>query len=232
MADIAMNCPNRLYPSANLPWDEMGLDMGGTPFVQTTMASRPMIERFKAENKVDITNVIYLTDGDGTGSFVFKLPYAPRKADGTTKIVQQIYMVDPKTKRRMTFRTDSVVSSIQREMTAFIRTITGCKHIGFYIADSRSVRDRMRQMSTRLLDEEATKAVEKNWRRDGYYQAPNYGYDSYYYVKSNDLDIADSDYKITEDMSTKKMAREFNDAQNDKRRHRVLVSKFAQDIAA
>ena len=232
MAMVAMNWKSRMYPRTYLDWDQMGLALGGTPFTHTVMASRPMIERFKAENKVDITNVIYLTDGDGTGCFKFTdIKSSPLKADGTAKIEQHIYLNDAKTRRRVELKLGyTSQNQHQKAMTEFVRSVTGCKHIGFYIGNTTAIKGYIRQNVE--LSEDANAEINKQWRKDGYYSMPMIGYDMYYFVKDSDLNISDDDYNVTGDMSSKKIAHVFTKAQDDKRKHRVLVSKFAQDIAA
>jgi hypothetical protein len=54
----------------------------------------------------------------------------------------------------------------------------------------------------------------------------------YYYVRQGSGNLNDNEYELDGDMTNKKIAKIFSDAQGDKRKHRVLVSKFAQDIAA
>jgi hypothetical protein len=232
----AMNWGNKMYPRIYMPWNLMGLGLGGTPYTQTVMASRPMIERFKAEHKVDITNVIYLTDGDGTGCFSFAgIPHSPMREDGTPKIEQHIYLTDQKTRRRVELRrlgnAGQEANQHQEAMTQFVRSVTGCKHIGFYIGGSHSVRSYIRK-NAQEMGESALEAMEKQWREDGFYSAPNIGYDNYYYVRDTNLDTQLKDYKVSGDMSTGKITKAFSKAQGDKRKHRVLVSTFAQEIAA
>ena len=236
MATAALNWQNKIFPRVPLPWDQMGFSLGGTPFVQAVMASRPMIERFKAAHKVDITNVIYLTDGDGTGSFAF--PEVKRSSinteTGKPKIEQHVFLVDQKTRKRVEFNMISnswYNNDFQKKMTMFVREVTGCKHIGFYVGDSHSVRGSLREAMGEDYDLRS-KEVDKFWRENNYYSVPAIGYDMYYYVKANDSNVEDSDYNISSGQTKNQIARVFMDAQNDKRRHRVLVSTFAKDIAA
>lgn len=232
MATIAMNWKNRLYARTYLNWDEMGLDLGGTPFTQCVMASRPMIEKFKQDNGVDITNVIYLTDGDGTGCFTFtdikRSPYNPET--GKPRFQQRIYLIDPKTKQRVEFSHGIDNDAIQHQtaMTQFVRKVTGCKHIGFYIAESSILKYRVSSVSG------VEKAAEndKFFRENGYFSAPHIGYDMYYYVAAPKRNVQDKDYEVKESDTVNKIAKTFTDAQESKRRHRVLVSTFAKDIAA
>ena len=236
MATVALNWGNKMYPKIPLKWDNMGLSLGGTPFTQTVMASRPMIEQFKADRKVDITNVIYLTDGDGTGCFTFP-EIKPGAVDPVTrkpKIEQHIFLIDRKTKRRVEFSSGGMydyANNHQVKMTQFVRSVTGCKHIGFYVGDSHSLK-RSIYRALGQADEKRIEAFEKFWKANGHYSLPSIGYDMYYYVRQTGDNLDDNDYTLTEDMSSKKIAKVFSNAQGDKRKHRALVSKFAQDIAA
>jgi hypothetical protein len=236
MAMVALNWHNKMYPRVPMTWENLGFSLGGTPFIQTIMASRPMIEKFKADHKVDITNVIYLTDGDGTECFRFPEVKTSRINPETGKpaIEQHVYLIDPKTKRRVELNVGNIYlnqKDWQTAMTLFVRSVTGCKHIGFYVAESYGVRSRIKSAMGEL-SEDQNKAFENFWSANGYYSLPNIGYDMYYYVRSSNTNVEDKDYNINQDMSSKRMGRVFSDAQADKRKHRVLVSTFAKDIAA
>lgn len=228
MAVVAMNYRNVMYPNVYIPWENNGWKLNGTPFAQTVMASRPMIERFKNATKCDIVNVIYLTDGEGGGCFTFKdIPwvYTYSSKPKTKKIV---YMIDPVTKERLEF--DPHASHQQQaKITEYVRKITGCKHIGFYIGSRGDLRSTMRLANG--ADELEYKARQKNLREHGYFAIPNLGYDNYYYVQSASKNVDDDDFEFTEEMTKRKMASVFIDAQEGKRKNRVLISTFVKDIA-
>lgn len=235
LAMAAMNWSNRMYPRVPMEWDSLGFGLGGTPFIQSIMASRPMIERFKADHKVDITNVIYLSDGDGTGCFTFPEVRSSKinPATGKPAIETHVYLVDRKTKRRIELDQNMRYGGNQWQsaMTSFVREVTNCKHIGFYICGSYGALHRIRgAMGDAGADK--TAAFEKFWKENGYYSLPNIGYDMYYYVRSSNLNATDKDYDLSEDMTSRKMGTVFSNAQSDKRKHRVLASTFAKDIAA
>ena len=235
MAIIAMNWQNRIYSRTPLPWDSMGLALGGTPFVHTVMASRPLIEAFKTETKTDIVNVIYLTDGEGFDCFTFKEVKSSRinPETGKPRIVNKVFLIDQKTRKRVELEVSNGYydnGQQQVKITEFVRELTGCKHIGFYVADHSAIRSKIRSLKEGITEEQ-DKAIEKFWRENEYYSTPHIGYDMYYYVKARTY-LSDGAYAVSGDMSTKKIARAFSDAQFDKRRSRVMVSRFAQEIAA
>jgi hypothetical protein len=118
-------------------------------------------------------------------------------------------------------------------MTEFIRDITGCKHIGFFITEPRtSIIGVINEHTGEYVPPEEVSKINKSWKDDGYYSRTNIGYDMYYYVKSENMNAKDEDYELDSDMTSKKIAKVFSDNQESKRKHRILVSKFAQDIAA
>jgi hypothetical protein len=121
----------------------------------------------------------------------------------------------------------------QTAMTSFVREATGCKHIGFYLCESYGALRRIRAaMVSANASEEKLAAFEKFWKENGHYNLPNIGYDMYYYVRTANLNATDKDYDLSEDMTSRKMGTVFSNAQSDKRKHRILVSTFAKDIAA
>lgn len=236
LAMVAMNWHNKMYPKVPMEWGNLGFGLGGTPFIQSLMASRPMIEKFKSEHKVDITNVIYLTDGDGTACFSFPEVRSSRinLATGKPAISTQVFLIDRKTKRRIDLdqNCDWGRSDWQTAFTSFVRSVTGCKHIGFYVSSSYGAKARIKRAMGEASYAKNDPVVDKFWRENGYYSLPNIGYDMYYYVRSSSLDANDKDYDLSDDMSSRKMGQVFSKSQADKRKNRVLVSTFAKDIAA
>ena len=237
LAMVAMNWNNKMYPRVPMTWDSLGFGLGGTPFIQSIMASRPMIEKFKADHKVDITNVIYLSDGDGTQCFDFPEVRTSKINPETGKpaIQTHVYLIDRKTKRRIELDMGCRYGGNQWQtaMTSFVREATGCKHIGFYLCESYGALRRIRSaMVSANASEAQLAAFEKFWKENGHYNLPNIGYDMYYYVRTANLNATDKDYDLSEDMTSRKMGTVFSNAQSDKRKHRILVSTFAKDIAA
>jgi hypothetical protein len=133
MATVALNWKNKMYPKIPLNWRATGFDLSGTPFTQALMASRPIIEKFKVNNKVDITNVIYLTDGAGCGCFQFlevKMSDI-NPATGKPKIEQHVFLIDKKTKQRIELGMFGYGKSHQMAMTEFVRSVTWVTLIPF-----------------------------------------------------------------------------------------------------
>lgn len=226
---LAMNYRNESFKTCLWDWTEYGFGLHGTPFTQTLLASRDMIEKFKAANKVDITNVIYLTDGMGGSCMSDAKSNYAWYANEYKKEKKTIYLIDPKTKQRCVISP----SSQQEPVTEFIRKLTDCKHIGYYLIDKREQKYVFQSLKGTISPIELDKS-RKSYRENNFFKAPALGYDNFYYIKINNKNVAEndeSDYEFDETMTNRKMAKVFIDAQLNKRKNRLLISQFTQEIA-
>lgn len=224
---VALDFPNKFPKNYKLSLSEVGFDLGGTPFVQTLLASRKIIENFNSKHKVDITNVIYLTDGEGNSAIKFNamppVPYPP-----TNKVRRKVYLIDSKTKQRCEFAHSH---KQQAPLTEFVRRLTGCKHVGFYIAERRQLSGKLTEVVNQMTDHKKRLATSTCLREYGYFAGTNLGYDNYYYVVSKKSNVQDDELEIDSSMTARKMTHEFKKVQNSKKKNRMLISRFTEEIA-
>jgi hypothetical protein len=201
-------------------WSEAGFSLNSTPFVETLLASREIITKFKSVHKNDVVNVIYMTDGEGSGGarFPASVPWDARKG--------VIYLVDKKTKKKVKMRNQY---SIQEAATELVRDVTGCKHIGFYLGAKHHLKSAIRY---HITDGTAAIAARKSLLQNNFFATKAIGYDKYFYMTSSNSNIAEEELKIDSTMTKSKMAKAFMSVQNTKRSNRVLVSQFAEEIAS
>lgn len=204
-------------------WTASGFGLNGTPTVQMLLASRQIIDAFKAKHKKDIVNVIHLTDGDGDCS-VFKFPeYGVRNTpDGV------LYFVDKKTKKKI--KVGLGHESIQTAVTDLVAQVTGCKHIGFRLMDPRSTRNIMRRLSyDRSVKEYAE--IRKSYKEHNFLQTKSHGYSKFFYIGASYSNISEDKLEIDSGMTKSKIASLFKKTLSSKRSNRILVSKFSEEIA-
>ena len=198
-------------------WDESGFGLNGTPFQQTLLASRDMINNFRAKHKLDIVNVIYLTDGEG-GDGV-QMPWTRNGV---------CYLVDKKTKKKI--RSEG---NIQAALTQLVRDVTGCKHLGFFLASKNDVSRVCKDLEyVQKIDLLQSKNFKKQFREEKCVAIPNLGYDKYFYIQSATDNIQEDEMSIDGSMSKNKMANEFSRSVNSKKTSRALVTQFAEEISA
>jgi len=198
-------------------WDESGFGLNGTPFQQTLLASRDMINNFRAKHKLDIVNVIYLTDGEGGEGIQM-----PWRRNGV------YYLVDKKTKKKI--RSEG---NIQAALTQLVRDVTGCKHLGFFLASKNDVSRVCKDLEyVQKIDLLQSKNFKKQFREEKCVAIPNLGYDKYFYIQSATDNIQEDEMSIDGSMSKNKMANEFSRSVNSKKTSRALVTQFAEEISA
>lgn len=192
-----------------------GLTTAGTPLIETILVSRAIIEEFKKSTRTDIVNVIYLTDGDGSLIQIPGVNMYGRSA------ANKIIVHDKATHKKRIFEN---ISKLQSEMLAFVRELTGCRHIGYYICSKQEVKSRAERATTNnLLTEEQQKAVEF-----GYAMIPALGFDRYFYISTDLFQVHD---KLMQTDDTEKLTEDFIDIQTRKRYSRLILGQFAKDIA-
>jgi len=198
-------------------WEEAGFGLNGTPFQQTLLASRDMINKFRAKHKLDIVNVIYLTDGEGSDGIL--LPYSRNGV---------VYLIDKKTKKKI-----RVDGNTQAALTQLVREVTGCKHLGFFLATKNDVSRLCKDLEwSKTIDYQEAREIKKQFREEKFVAIQNLGYDQYFYIQSANGAIAEDEMQIVAGMTKNKMANEFSKSVNSKKSSRALVTQFAEEISA
>jgi hypothetical protein len=198
-------------------WADGGFGLHGTPFQQTLLASREMIKKFQTNHKLDVVNVVYLTDGEGSDALV--LPYSRDCV---------CYLVDKKTKKKI-----RVEGSVQAALTQLVRDVTGCKHLGFFLANKTDVSRVCSELEwNKKMSASETRELKKQFREEKFFAIQNLGYDQYFYIQSAVGAIAEDKMQIDSTMTKSKMANAFSKSVNSKKSNRALVTQFAEEISA
>ena len=204
-------------------WESAGFGLNGTPFMQTLLASREMIKKFQNAHKLDIVNVLYLTDGLG-GSDV-NYPFNPDARKDYWKGV--VYLIDKKSGKKVRLESSS---QMQAAITKLVADVTGCKHLGFYLGSDREIKSVIREATYKMNPDDAREIL-KSYKTENFFAASNLGYSKYFYVRASKNNIVDEELQVTPGMTKNKMASLFNKMQQGKKNSRLLVSKFAEELA-
>ena len=73
--------------------------------------------------------------------------------------------------------------------------------------------------------------IMKSYKTENFFAASNLGYSKYFYVRASKNNIVDEELQVTPGMTKNKMASLFNKMQQGKKNSRLLVSKFAEELA-
>lgn len=217
---------DKCFPKLN--WrgniNKCGFELGGTPFNQCLVASKYIIDKFKDQHHVDITNVIYLSDGDGYGAMNLgreynATPYAERNKT-------RIGFRDYRTKLAVLTDNNTPVP-YQTALTKLVGMVTDCRHIGYYFGTSDEIENRI-MANAELKDDyvEHVRFLDKN----GFVAVPNIGYDNYYYV-NKDQTTYRGELKFAQGTTAQQMGKQFIDHQNKKMNNKLIIKEFATDVA-
>jgi hypothetical protein len=210
-------------------WRNGGFGLHGTPYVETLLSSKELIKKFQSKYKLDIVNVIYLTDGDGNTELNM-----PPNISKTMKERSTFYYLDKKTQIKVRREKNE---SEQAALTRLIKEVTGCKHLGFYLINKREMIDLLAKIYTSAengTNGYTTAECKKMYqcaKENNFFVARNIGYDKYFFMGSSNYNIKDIDFEVSPEMVTEEIADIFNKSQVSKRNNRVLVSQFAKELA-
>jgi hypothetical protein len=206
--------------------------LGGTPLNESIVAAMKIVPKFKKDNRLQIVNTVFLTDGegnkwtsiaDGTGRYLWS-------AQGYSSKNQRLVIRDPITKYEvmLSTMTDNELTSAYIKL---LKVRTGCNIIGFYILPGRQIS----YVASKYMPELDTVSVEKmkkEFRSNKFQVITNGGFDEYYLLRSEGLDTDDdSEFEVEESASLKKIASQFKQFSSSRKSSRVVLNRFIDLIA-
>ena len=212
--------------------------LSGTPLQECVVAAHTLVSEFRKANPIQKMNVVFLTDGDGSGLIRHQTPAG-------MKACKPDYF-SSKMKGNLGGSEISLNDGIYsyEKLIQNLRKATGSTVVGFFIPNSPSqairYAERALEYTRKSFDRAATfKDARATYRKDNSLIIKDgYGFDEYYILASGkDLDIDtddefDTDFEIVDiKKSQGKLARAFTEFNNTKRTQRVVLSKFSQVIA-
>jgi hypothetical protein len=193
--------------------------MGGTPLNQALLAAEHVVKKFQKETKVQIANVIILTDGDSDPvEFKYK-----RVSYGKTPV----YVInDPVTKQTYYLNATNMHKRITETFAKVLRDRTKCTILGFFLAD-RYLNYKYLIRTNVIPPSMDTPDNRKSWEDDNFVSITSAGYDEYFVIASN----TESKAKLPSGKtSVKELTKAFIAESNKKTSNRVLLARFIDRI--
>ena len=210
------------------------IHLSGTPFIETLVASKPLIKNFKNKTHVDIVNVIYLTDGEGGNSVVFPEMFYDYMYGSHRNNGFHVGFRDPDSKISVM----DIGGHYQSTITTLMRQVTGARHIGYYVGTSNYIFAKLRGFvdtvgkknvqQGAILDKELRDSLSD----DGYFAFPSLGYDDYFYIPVKDSAVKDDQMVVRKNAPKGELLAAFVENQNKKHSNRAMCARFAKLIAA
>ena len=217
-----------LWAAANRHWLQTD-SMGGTPLNHAIMIAPKMVDDFRAKNKLEIVNTIFLTDGGSNPSEGIKNETAPRQFRET----RRYFYVDKVTRKTYDWypygwgQTETNTATLLR----ILKERTGCNLVGFFLYGNSF--HKFSKEFNLTGDYDNLKKIQKYWNENKFYPIKSAGYDEYYVIDSKALNNSTNELLIdnTKKNTAKQMAKAFSKFAQKKTVNRVLLRQFVDRIA-
>lgn len=205
--------------------------LSGTPLNEAVISAFDMVPKFKENYKLEIVNVVFLTDGEG---HTLSRKYEQQTYEGN---YQERNTVTPHVKSRAFFRdtktraTCEMDPSIGRHSFGAMQTVPllnllkqrlDCNVIGFYVCNARDARTAI-NIYVRSLSK--IEDLLQEFRKNGNVMVKGGGYDEYYFLRSSDLDTDDAVFEMPA-TTTRSLVSSFSKYTGGKIKSRVVLNRF------
>ena len=198
--------------------DIMGL--ASTPLEESIMVARSIADKFRAKNRVEVLNTVFLTDGDGDnnitvggryGAFHVNITDASTNASVTVKYNDEVYR-----------------TQLQVALLELYKKATGSRLINFFIApyNPKWAAKRMHNSA-----EDFDTKWKNEWKQKFFHTTKSFGFDDRFLIPGgSELSIGEDVFE-TDSTNPKDLRRAFKKFQNTKQTNRVLLNKMIQAVA-
>jgi len=200
--------------------------MEGTPLNETIVATRTIVKKFREDTGVDILNVVFLTDGEGTTGIYAMDSKGNRSSRNRYVRGNKLIIYDPIARKEyLGGASSNLFYSLKDSMKVNV--------IGFYLLGS--INDEYsisRSISNWVSDSEKQKKSMAEYKKFNCCNIPRVGYDSFFLIP--DLDQTEEKFGIHmdpgRDHTVDEITDEFKKHSFEKIRRKVILSRFIQLI--
>lgn len=228
-----------LLYSAQHSWDvPKFLRLGSTPLNAAIVAAMKLVPKFKKDYKLQIVNTVFLTDGvsDNMNKIYYKdgaynrLGTGDREFDTYNgRVKKSLIIRDPKTKHQETIKEVYDNRLVTEAYLKLLKSITQCNVIGFYILSKRDLQNELQNLFRNTINFDKIKS---EFRANNYKIVENAGYDEYYLLRAEGLNIAnDAEFTVKENATTRGLVSSFAKFATKRTTNRVILNRFISMIS-
>ena len=207
-------------------WMPSFMGLGGTPLNEAIISAMDIVPEFKRNNKLQIVNTVFLTDGDSNRTFTYMSlkgqQITPRDSSNEAILVIR----DPKTGFEETYSTRDHGSFMTSAYIKLLKHRTNSNIVGFYILAGRDLHSVMYRTSNGLKWPKELDEIKKKFRKDNYLVMQTAGYDEYYLLRHDGFGDDDDDFEVDEDASLRSLATAFVKFNMSRKTSRVILNRF------
>jgi len=205
------------------------MNLGGTPLIEAVGSVPQILDLFNRQEKVQKSNVIFLTDGEGGG--MQKIGYYCGKICSMSTWYQNSNFIMRDRKKSVTQKmSHRNRERVNIDMVNFVNKIVNANIVCFRITEKRDLNTYVSRITDAAF---TTDVINATWKKEGHFILSGYGFNEFYLVSSGSLDetddfTAESDDKI---YSKREILTKFRKHMGKRRTNKTILSKFVSQIA-
>jgi hypothetical protein len=211
-----------LFIAKNMNWVKHDLRLGGTPLDTTILLAMDIYNKFKKQNRLDIVNTIFLTDGDSHPA-EWRKRYKDDNVYSSDMRGRKIRIIDSVTKKQ--YKNNRAVYAATETLLNIYKDRTGGNAIGYRIVPASK---------SRFMQEFEDYSGEK-WKKmlkENYIGMTARGYSKLFVIRGGkNLQVENGE--LTVDRGAKKgaLTSAFKKAAKGKIQSRTLLNEFIHEVA-
>jgi hypothetical protein len=198
--------------------------LNGTPMNQAIALSGMLAKKFKLATKVDVVNVLVLTDGEASDS----LGVSSTRWGYNTGTARVMY--GDKLSHR--FKQDSYNrASCTAALTALMSEATGANYLGIYIPSQMQWAKAAVRKYHNVTFFGKHKNNKFNFEKDGFFMTENFGFNAFFIIKPLPRDLDVKLEGVDGSKTARQLAKAFSKAAAGRLQNRAFLSVFATTLA-
>ena len=196
------------------------MGLASTPLEESIMVARSIADKFRAKNRVEVLNTIFLTDGDGDNNI---------NIEGSRYNANHVNITDSTTGAVTTVKYDDNNSyQMQSALLNLYQKATGSRTINFFIA-SYNPKWAAKRMHNSAEDFDAK--WKEEWKQKYFHTKNSFGFNDRFLIPGGEELSIEEDVLTVDGNSPTKLRQAFKKFQNKKQTNRVLLNKMIQAVA-
>lgn len=197
------------------------MGLASTPLEESIVVARSIADKFRAKNRVEVLNTVFLTDGDGDNNI---------GVGGRRSGCFHVTVTDASTNASVTVKYDDDVyrTQLQVALLELYKKATGSRVINFFIAPYNP-KWAAKRMYGGAADFDTK--WKNEWKQKFFHVTKSFGFDDRFLIPGGSELTIGEDVFESESSDPKDLRRAFKKFQNTKQTNRVLLNKMIQAVA-
>lgn len=205
------------------------MNLGGTPLIEAVGSVPQILDLFKKQERVQKSNVIFLTDGEGGGMQTVAYYEGKMCSHSTWYKTANFIMRDRKkgVSQKMDHQSRERVNI---NMVAFVNKVIDANLLCFRITEKRDLNSYVHQITEYAF---TTDKINESWKKEGCFILEGYGFDEFYLISSGSLNESEEFTAESEEKtySKREILTKFRKHMGKRRTNKTVLSKFVSQIA-